>query len=172
MAGPVGAIIKHGESWLVLEITNMMQIALPTRQNGQSSTWMVAFPTTCAVTKGIGEGGERFGRAARASHVVAGTKMTPMAERWPELDFCSLPREQSLVAGSTCAYLVIAQSRLPNNHKGCVRLCGTRGGNIVLGLLFEKSKCTVPDNYGMPMSDWHVPCCRFMHTFRASTQLH
>lgn len=122
----------------------------------------------CPRVSGKREKGRIWMSSTRASHVVTGTKMTPVAERWPEPDFCSFPREQCLVTGSThdCAV------KSPNSYKGCVRLRGTLVGNIALGLLFEKSKCTVPDVYGMPMSDWYVPCCRFMHTFCASPQLH
>lgn len=48
---------------------------------------LVTFPTSCAIIKIIAEEEERYGRAARTSHLAAGTKMTPVAERWPELDF-------------------------------------------------------------------------------------
>ncbi|KAF5847660.1 hypothetical protein GGP41_000385 [Bipolaris sorokiniana] len=110
MAGPVRAITKHSESWLVLEMTCMKWITLQPGQNGLS----IAFPTSCSHqgVSGMREN-DNYGRAARASHVVTGTKMTPVAERWPELDFCSFPREQCLVTGSTCAYLVIARSNRP-----------------------------------------------------------
>lgn len=41
----------------------------------------------CVVLKIVMEEGERYGRPAQTPHVEAGTKMTPVAERWPEPNF-------------------------------------------------------------------------------------